>query len=108
MFSAHRRNALLAKSCQELSRNFYKAFCSVSVQSLEAAANRKPEPAVLFYATDYPEAGGAVAKLIATSGFAPVNLGGINQSVRIEAFGDLNEYGKLGRLVTSKEAKALI
>jgi hypothetical protein len=41
-----------------------KAFCSISVQSLEAAANRKPELAVLFYATDYPEAGGAVAKLI--------------------------------------------
>jgi 8-hydroxy-5-deazaflavin:NADPH oxidoreductase len=88
----------------ELSRNFYKAFCSVSVQSLEAAANRKPEPAVLFYATDYPEAGGAVAKLIATSGFAPVSLGGINQSVRIEAFGDLNEYGKLGRLVGLRKA----
>jgi 8-hydroxy-5-deazaflavin:NADPH oxidoreductase len=46
--------------------------------------------------------------LIAASGFAPVSVGGIYQSVRIEAFGDLNEYGKLGRLVTSKEAKALI
>jgi predicted dinucleotide-binding enzyme len=85
-----------------------KAFCSVSVQSLEAAANRKPELAVLFYATDYPEAGGAVAELIAANGFAPVSVGNINQSVRIEAFGDLNEYGKLGRLVTSKEAEALI
>jgi predicted dinucleotide-binding enzyme len=70
--------------------------CSISVQSLEAAANRKPELAVLFYATDYPEAGGAVAKLIAASGFAPVSVGGIDQSVRIEAFGELNEYGKLG------------
>lgn len=85
-----------------------KAFCSVSVQSLEAAANRKPELAVLFYATDYPEAGEAVAELIAANGFAPVSVGNINQSVRIEAFGDLNEYGKLGRLVTSKEAEALI
>ena len=80
----------------------------MSVQSLEAAANRKPELAVLFYATDYPEAGGAVAELIAANGFAPVSVGNINQSLRIEAFGDLNEYGKLGRLVTSKEAKALI
>jgi hypothetical protein len=34
-----------------------KAFCSISVQSPEAAANRKPELAVLFYATDYPDAG---------------------------------------------------
>jgi len=85
-----------------------KAFCSISVQSLEAAANRKPELTVLFYATDYPDAGGAVAKLIAASGFAPVSVGRIDQSVRIEAFGDLNEYGKLGRLVTAKEAEALV
>ena len=85
-----------------------KAFCSISVQSLEAAANRKPELAVLFYATDYPNAGGAVAKLIAGSGFAPVSVGRIDQSVRIEAFGDLNEYGKLGGLVTAKEAEALV
>lgn len=85
-----------------------KAFCSVSVQSLEAAAYRKPELAVLFYATDNVGAGRAVAKLIAATGFAPVSVGGIDQSVRIEAFGDLNEYGKLGRLVTSKEAETLI
>ena len=85
-----------------------KAFCTLSVASLEAAANRKPELAVLFYAADYPEAGRAVAKLIAASGFGPVRVGGIDQSVRIEAFGELNEYGKLGRLVTSKEAEALI
>jgi predicted dinucleotide-binding enzyme len=42
-----------------------KSFCTLSVASLEAAANRKPELAVLFYATDYPEAGRAVANLIA-------------------------------------------
>jgi 8-hydroxy-5-deazaflavin:NADPH oxidoreductase len=78
--------------------------CSVSVQSLETAANRKPELAALFYATEYPEAGGAVEKLIAASGFAPVSVGGIYQSVRIEAFGDLNEYGKLGRLVGLRKA----
>jgi 8-hydroxy-5-deazaflavin:NADPH oxidoreductase len=85
-----------------------KAFDTISAGSLEAAARRKPEPAVLFYATDYPEAGRAVAELITASGFAPVNVGGVDQSVRIEAFGDLSEYGKLGRLVTSKEAEAII
>jgi predicted dinucleotide-binding enzyme len=85
-----------------------KAFGTLSAGSLEAAARRKPEPAVLFYATDYPEAGRAVAKLIAASGFAPVNVGGVDQSVRIEAFGDLNEYGKLGGLVTRKEAEAIL
>jgi 8-hydroxy-5-deazaflavin:NADPH oxidoreductase len=85
-----------------------KAFGTVSAGSLEAAARRKPEPAVLFYATDYPEAGRAVAKLISASGFAPVNVGGVDQSVRLEAFGELSEYGKLGRLVTSKEAEAIL
>jgi 8-hydroxy-5-deazaflavin:NADPH oxidoreductase len=85
-----------------------KAFGTLSAGSLEAAARRKPEPAVLFYATDYPEAGRAAAKLISASGFAPVNVGGLDQSVRIEAFGDLHEYGPLGRLVTRKEAEAII
>jgi predicted dinucleotide-binding enzyme len=85
-----------------------KAFGTLSAGSLEAAARRKPEPAVLFYATDYPEAGRAVAKLIAASGFAPVSVGGVDQSGRLEAFGDLNEYGKLGRIVTSKEAAVII
>jgi predicted dinucleotide-binding enzyme len=85
-----------------------KAFGTIGAGSLETAARRKPEPAVLFYATDYPEAGRAVAKLITASGFAPVNVGGVDQSVRIEAFGELSEYGKLGRLVTRREAEAII
>jgi 8-hydroxy-5-deazaflavin:NADPH oxidoreductase len=85
-----------------------KAFGSLAAGSLEAAARRKGEPAVLFYATDYPEAGRAVAKLITASGFAPVNVGGVDQSLRIEAFGELSEYGKLGRLVTKQEAEAII
>jgi 8-hydroxy-5-deazaflavin:NADPH oxidoreductase len=82
----------------ELSRNFYKAFCSVSVQSLEAAANRKPELTVLFYATDYPDAGGAVAKLIAASGFAPVSVGRIDQSVRSKHSAILMSTGSSGDL----------
>jgi len=85
-----------------------KAFGTMSARSLGAAANRKPERAVLFYATDFPQAGKAVAKLISASGFAPVSVGGIDQAVRIEAFGDLNESGTLGRLVSRREAEALV
>ena len=85
-----------------------KAFGTLSARSLGAAANRKPERAVLFYATDFPEAGNAVAKLISASGFTPVSVGGIDQAVRIEAFGDLHESGKLGRLVSRREAEALV
>ena len=85
-----------------------KAFGTLSAESLGSAANRKPECAVLFYATDYPEAGRVVAKLISASGFSPVSIGGIGQSIRIEVGGDLNEFGKLGRLVSAKEAESLI
>jgi predicted dinucleotide-binding enzyme len=85
-----------------------KAFGTLSAESLAAGANRVPERAVLFYATDYPEAGDVAAKLITASGFSPINVGGIDKSIRIEVGGDLHEFGKLGRLVSAKEAEALI
>jgi predicted dinucleotide-binding enzyme len=85
-----------------------KAFGTLSAQSLASGANRSPEHAVLFYATDYPAAGNIVAKLISASGFSPVSIGGIDKSIRIEVFGDLHEFGKLGKLVSAKEAQALI
>ena len=31
-------------------------------------------------------------------------VGGLDQSIRIEMFGDLHEYGALGRAVTKSEA----
>jgi 8-hydroxy-5-deazaflavin:NADPH oxidoreductase len=85
-----------------------KAFGTTGAKSLGDAANRKPDRAVLFYATDYPDAGRAVARLITASGFAPVSVGGIDQSVRIEVFGDLHEFGPLGKLVSMKEAEAIV
>jgi predicted dinucleotide-binding enzyme len=85
-----------------------KAFGTTGAESLGSAANRSPERAVLFYATDYPEAGEAVAELITASGFVPVPIGGIDRSIRIEVGGDLHEFGKLGRLVSAKEAQALV
>jgi predicted dinucleotide-binding enzyme len=85
-----------------------KAFGTLVAQSLESGANRSPERAVLFYATDYPESGRAVARLITASGFDPVSVGHIDQSIRIEVFGDLHEAGKLGRLVSAEEARLLV
>jgi 8-hydroxy-5-deazaflavin:NADPH oxidoreductase len=32
------------------------------------------------------------------------SVGGLDQSIRIEMFGDLHEYGALGRVVTKSEA----
>jgi predicted dinucleotide-binding enzyme len=85
-----------------------KAFGTLSAESLGSAAHRSPEPAVLFYATDSPEAGKAVAKLITESGFTPISVGGIDQAIRIEVGGDLHEFGKLGKVVSAKEAQALV
>ena len=85
-----------------------KAFGTLAAPSLESGANRSPERAVLFYATDYPEAGRAAARLITASGFDPVSVGGIDKSIRIEVFGDLHEFGTLGRLVSAEEARALV
>ena len=85
-----------------------KAFGTLAAESLSAGANRTPQRAVLFYATDFPEAARVVERLITASGFAPLSVGGIDQSRRIEVFGDLHEMGKLGRLVGAEEARALI
>jgi predicted dinucleotide-binding enzyme len=81
-----------------------KAFGTLSAPSLAAAAWREPERAVLFYAADDAAAGDLVADLIRAGGYEPVRVGGLDQSIRIEMFGDLHEVGGLGRVVTKQEA----
>jgi predicted dinucleotide-binding enzyme len=87
---------------------FVKAFGTLAAPSLKSGARHSPEPYVLFYASDDRDAGNGVADLIKASGFAPVRVGGVSQSIRIEVFGDLHEFGKLGKLVTAKQAAALV
>ena len=85
-----------------------KAFGTLSAGSLSSAARQEPDRAVLFYAADDEAAGDLAAGLIRAAGFDPVRVGGLDQSIRIEMFGDLHEYGALGRVVTRAEAlKAL-
>jgi 8-hydroxy-5-deazaflavin:NADPH oxidoreductase len=81
-----------------------KAFGTLSAPSLAAATRQEPDRAVLFYAADDDAAGDLVAGLIRTAGFDPVLIGGLDQSIRIEMYGDLHEYGALGRVVTVTEA----
>jgi predicted dinucleotide-binding enzyme len=81
-----------------------KAFGTLSAGSLSAAARQEPERAVQFYAADDEAAGDLVADLIRAGGYEPVRVGGLDQSIRIEMFGDLHEYGALGRVVTKTEA----
>jgi 8-hydroxy-5-deazaflavin:NADPH oxidoreductase len=81
-----------------------KAFGTLSAPTLSAAAWREPERAVQFYAADDAAAGDLVAELIRADGYEPVRVGGLDQSIRIEMYGDLHEYGALGRVVTKSEA----
>ena len=85
-----------------------KAFGTLSAPTLSAAAWQEPERAVQFYAADDDTAGDLVAELIRAGGYEPVRVGGLDQSIRIEMFGDLHEYGALGRVVTKSEALAAI
>jgi predicted dinucleotide-binding enzyme len=85
-----------------------KAFGSLSANTLASTARQEPERTVLFYAADDEAAGELVADLIRVSGYEPVRVGGLDQAIRIEVFGDLHEFGALGRAVTKSEAlKAL-
>ena len=85
-----------------------KALGTLSAASLSKAAFLQPDKAVLFYATDDGSINTAIEDLIRDSGFEPVRIGGINQSTRIEVFGDLHEFGALGKPVTLNEAKQSI
>jgi 8-hydroxy-5-deazaflavin:NADPH oxidoreductase len=67
------------------------AFGTMSADLFESSANRSPEPAVLFYATDDDRAGKEAERLIRTAGFEPVKAGGIEQSGRLEVGGDLHD-----------------
>ena len=85
-----------------------KAFGTLSAGSLSAAGRREPERAVLFYAADDETAGDLTAELIRTAGYEPVHVGGLDQSIRLEVFGDLHEFGALGRVVTRAEALEVV
>jgi 8-hydroxy-5-deazaflavin:NADPH oxidoreductase len=84
-----------------------KAFGTLSAGTLAAAARREPR-VVEFYAADDDAAGDLIASLIRAGGYEPVRVGGLDQSIRIEMFGDLHEFGGLGRVVTREEALKVI
>ena len=75
-------------------------------RTLASSSGQQPLTAQ-FYATDDAGAGAAVADLIRAAGYSPVLIGGIDQSIRIEAFGDLHET-TLGAALTDEEARKLI
>ena len=82
-----------------------KALGTLGAASLENAAFRQPEKAVLFYATDDTSIDAAIESLIHDAGFEPVRVGALDQSISIEVFGALHEFGALGKTVTLAEAQ---
>ena len=82
-----------------------KALGTLGAASLANAANQQPESAVLFYATDDTSINADIEQLIRDNGFAPLRVGGLDQSIRIEVFGDLHEFGASGKTVTLAEAQ---
>jgi 8-hydroxy-5-deazaflavin:NADPH oxidoreductase len=85
-----------------------KALGTLGAASLENAAFQQPEKAVLFYAADDKTINATIEGLIQDSGFDPFYVGGINQSIRIEVFGELHEFGALGKTITLKEVSQVV
>ncbi|WPO93108.1 NADPH-dependent F420 reductase [Chryseobacterium sp. HR92] len=83
-----------------------KAFGTLGAESLAGASNGNPEKAVLFYASDDAAIDKDVEDVIKNAGFDPLKVGGIDQSIRIEVFGDLHEFGALGKTVSLAEAQS--
>ena len=73
--------------------------------SLSKAAFQQPHKAVLFYVTDDTEINAPIEELIRDSGLDPLRIGSFDQSIHIEVFGDLHEFGSLGKPVIFTEAK---
>lgn len=85
-----------------------KAFGTLGAGSLLNSAFNEPDKKVLFYASDCINNNQQIEELITNSGFEPLHIGGIDQSIRIEVFGDLHEFGALGKPVTLTEVKSKI
>lgn len=82
-----------------------KAFGTLGAASLSGEAFSQPEQKVLFYASDSTNSNTKVEELITNSGFEPLHIGGLDNAIRLEVFGDLHQFGALGKTVTLIEAK---
>jgi predicted dinucleotide-binding enzyme len=82
-----------------------KALGTLGAASLEQAAFNDPRK-VQFYATDDISINAEIESLIRDNGYEPLRIGGLDQSITIEVFGNLHEFGALGKAVTRAEATA--
>jgi len=85
-----------------------KALGTLGAASLASSAHQSPKKSVLFYATDDTTSEAVIEQLLHENGFDALKVGGLDQSIRIEVFGDLHEFGAIGKPVNTTEAKAKI
>lgn len=89
--------------------HYVKAFGTLSADALAGNANRKPQRAVLFYATDDEVATTTIERLIRAAGFDSLRVGGVSAAGRIEMpGGDLHQYGLNGELIDLDQARAAL
>lgn len=84
-----------------------KTFGTMGFNKLESEAFRSPERAPIFFANDDTSINSIIEEMITDEGFAPLRVGGINQSIRIEIDGDLYNTS-LPQNISLAEAKSRI
>jgi predicted dinucleotide-binding enzyme len=92
------------------SAHYVKAFGTLGADALASAANREPQRAVLFYATDDDTAATTIERLIRAAGFEPLKAGDLADAGRLEVpGGDLHQGGGLnGQLVDLDQARVAV
>jgi len=92
------------------SAHYVKAFGTLGADALASAANREPQRAVLFYATDDDTAATTIERLIRAAGFEPLKAGDLADAGRLEVpGGDLHQGGGLnGQLVDLDQARGAV
>lgn len=89
--------------------HYVKAFGTLAADALVSAANREPQRAVLFYATDDDTAATTIERLTHAAGFEPLKAGGLADAGRIEMpGGDLHQSGLNGALLDLDEARGAV
>jgi predicted dinucleotide-binding enzyme len=89
--------------------HYVKAFGTLAAETLAGSANRKPQRAALFYATDDDTAATTVEHLIRAAGFDPLKAGGAADAGRIEApGGDLHQFGFNGEVIDLEQARSAL
>ncbi len=89
--------------------HYVKAFGTLAADALAASANREPQRAALFYATDDATAASTAERLIRAAGFDPLKVGGVADTGRIEApGGDLHQFGVNGEILDLEQARTAL